>query len=108
VVLDKIEHFLEILLATETKPSVSSEVSEPEVTGTTEALSLPEDGVGYGDKVMIRDQMTQEMFDVSMDGSPLKKAPLNAFKQVLLGKTLDALLSYEGYEYQVVSINKGK
>jgi len=103
--IEKIEHFFEILMASE---EVSQQV---EMTTAEEGrldIDISENGVGYGDRVWIKDTMSKEIFDVDLRDNKSSKGVLNPFKQFLLGKEKGSVFTYEAYEYQIVKIKKRK
>lgn len=106
LVIDKIEHFLEILLDSQEKVS-ESDVLKMKPVETLEAEEVYVEGaVWFGDKVMIKDNMTKEAFDIHMDGNPANRDLMNSFKRFLLNKRNGEIFEYEGFEYQIVSIKK--
>lgn len=108
MVIDKIEHFLNILLDAEELPKQDSEAAT--ITSTPDMVleSYPESAIGFGDQVFIKDTMTKETFDVAINGNPATRDLMNEFKRSLLGKSNGDLFVYEGFEYQIVKIRKRK
>ena len=108
LVIDKIEHFLKILLDSEKVPVPGEGLT----MASTETLKLdevfPDANIWFGDQVFIRDTMTKETFDIRMDGNQSNRDLMNAFKRSILGKAVGELFEYEGFEYQIVKIKKKK
>ncbi len=105
-VLSRIEHFLTILLASEAAPTNQDIKSvENNATDMIEG-SIDEDGIWFKDQVFIKDTMTRETFDIRIDGDPANRQLMNAFKRSLLGMRIGEVFSYEGFEYQIVKINR--
>lgn len=104
--IEKIEHFFNILMDTEKDIKILEEqVIEETDTSKLEAI---ENGIWYGDRVWIKDTMSKEIFDLDLKDNKFNKGMLNPFKKFLLGKEKGSVFSYEGYEYQVVKIKKGR
>lgn len=104
LVIDKIEHFLEILLESEEvlKPEEGLTMQPVETLEADEVFV--EGAVWFGSKVMIKDKMTKESFDIEIDSNPANKDLMNSFKRFMLGKKNGEVFVYEDFEYQVISI----
>ncbi len=100
-VLDKVEHFLEILI--ENERDVALNALEIDMGDERAKKVKAKDIVGLGDRVFIKDIMTKDSFDVNIDGDETK---INDFKSYILGKNLNEVFEYKGYEYQVIGIKK--
>ena len=108
LVIDKIEHFLKILLDSELVPVPGEGLTMQPVETLAADEVFPETNIWFGDQVFIRDTMTKETFDLRMDGNPRNKDLMNAFKRSILGRAAGELFEYEGFEYQIVKIKKKK
>lgn len=106
-VINKIEHFLNILLESE-EVLPEENVNIVPVENLDTELIEEENAVWFGDVVLIKDNMTKETFDVKLENNKLNRDLMNEFKRSLLGKKDNELFEYEGFEYQIVDIRKHK
>ena len=108
LVIDKIEHFLQVLLESEEVMTKEEAMSMKPAEFLEDDQVFPEQSCWFGDQVFIRDTMTKETFDVALEGHSADRHLMNTFKRNLLGKGVGQLFDYEGFEYQIVKIKKKK
>lgn len=107
LVIDKIEHFMKILLESDEVVQASDTVKMTAVETLQADEVYPEGSVWFGDKVLIKDNMTKEVFDIRMVTNPSNRDLMNDFMKFLLGKSNgEVFFVYEGFEYMVVGIKK--
>ena len=105
-VIEHIEHFLKILLETEEVPTAEEVLKMTPVEELLPEDVHPDKHIWFGDRVFIRDTMTKETFDINLEGNPANKDLMNAFKRSILGRSSGELFEYEGFEYQIVKVEK--
>ena len=69
-------------------------------------LVHPETTVWFGDKVLIEDNMSKEIFEIQIEANSYNKALMNDFSKDLLNRRIDEKFVFNEFEYRIVGIEK--